>query len=273
MEVSLICDGTARVDGGALFGTVPKVLWSTFSPANKRNQVNIGINCLLIRVDGKNILVDTGFGNKRSAQRRAGQKSKAGALVAELRGHGLDVDDIDIVALTHLHLGHAGGSTRRGYADRLSTAFPRATYLVQRRDWHEANNTSERTRGSYDTGDFLPLEGSEQLKLLDGDSEIASDVWLRLTPGHTAGHQIICARSEGQTVAFMGDLVPTTHHLPPDHITAWDARPVETLGSKRDVLAQAEREGWLLVFGHGLGTTAGYLERRDGELVLNPEEL
>ena len=266
-------DGTIRMDGGGLYGVVPKVIWKTLSPADRRNRVTLGLNCLVIRAGGKNILVDTGVGNKHPLRRRNRFAMEAGELVSKLRARGLAVGSIDVVALTHLHFDHAGGCTRIGTADNAVPTFPRATYLVQRHDWYGAIHTSERTRAAYIPDDFLPLEQSRQLELLDGDTEIAPGVWLKVTGGHTAGHQMVFIEAGDQRVAFPGDVLPTPHHLPLPYITAWDVHPADTLESKRQLLGQAEREGWLLAFTHGVGTRAGYLVTVDGRLSLDPQEL
>ena len=273
VDLSLVSDGTIRVDGGALYGVAPKVIWNRLSPADNRNRVEIGLNCLLIRAGGKNILADTGVGDKHPLQRQTMFDMKAGGLVRALRAHGLSVNDVDVVALTHLHFDHAGGCTRRGYGDTTVPTFPRATYLVQRQDWYDATHTTERTDASYLPEDFFPLEGSKQLEFLDGETAIAPNVWLRVTGGHTPGHQMVFIDSGGQRAACLGDTLPTPHHLPLRYSTAWDIHPRETSESKRMYLDQAEREHWLLIFGHGLDSRAGYLVRGERGLVLDPVEL
>ena len=269
----MVSDGTIGLDGGALYGVVPKVVWNKLSPADGRNRVTVGLNCLLIRVGGKNILVDTGVGNKHTLRRKNAFAMKAGGLVGDLMAHGLGVEDIDVVALTHLHFDHAGGCTKRGYGRKAVPTFPRAVYLVQRRDWYEATHTSERSRAAYVPEDFLPLDEGHQLELLDGDTEIAPNVWLKVTGGHTSGHQMVFVESGDQRVACLGDVLPTPHHLPFPYGTAWDIHPLDTLERKRCLIEQAEREGWLLIFGHGIDPKAGHPVRRGGRLTLAPISL
>ena len=273
VEVSFVNDGTIALDGGALFGVVPKVIWNTLSPADRRNRVTMGLNCLLVRSGGKNILVDTGVGTKHTPKRRRMFAMRAGGLVNELKAHGLGVEHIDLVALTHLHFDHVGGCTRRANGGKHVPTFPRAMYLVQRQDWEEANNTNERTRAAYNPEDFLPLEESHQLELLDGDTEIAPNVWLKRTGGHTQGHQILFIDSGDRRAAYLGDVLPTPHHLPLPYIGGWDLYPLDTLGRKRDILQHAEKESWLLMFSHGVDLRAGYPTRKDGRLGLIPQEL
>ena len=273
VALSIVRDGTIRVDGGALYGAVPKVVWNTLSPADKRNRVAVGLNCLLVCSAGRNILVDTGVGNKHPAKRKQNYAMKAGELVQELRAHSLGVDDIDIVVLSHLHFDRAGGCTKRVHGEKAVPTFPRATYLVQKKDWYEATHASERSREVYVPDDFLPLQEHNQLELLDGDTEIAPNVRLKVTGGHTMGHQMVSLEAGGQRVVYLGDLLPTPHHLLLNYITAWDIRPVDTLNQKRHLLDKAEDERWLLIFSYGLCVRAGYLVRENGDLTLQPQEL
>ncbi|MFQ5861168.1 MAG: MBL fold metallo-hydrolase [Dehalococcoidia bacterium] len=273
VELHLVSDGAIHLDGGTLFGIVPKTLWRAKAPPDRKNRVTIGLNCLLIRSGGKNILVDTGVGTKHPRQRRAIYAMAAGALTEALRQRGLAPDEIDLVVMTHLHFDHAGGCTRLDAQGHPIPTFPRATYLIQRRDWEEATHTNERTRAAYLPEDFLPLEERGQLALLDGDQEITPGVWVQATGGHTSGHQMVLIDSGEQRAACGGDILPTPHHLPPHYTTAWDLFPLDTVRRKRELLAQAEREGWLLLFGHGLETCAGYLTREGERLILKPASL
>lgn len=272
-ELSVVSDGTMRIDGGALYGAVPKMRWGTFHPSDGRNRVTIGLNCLLIRTGTHNILVDTGAGAKHPTQLKKLLAMKTGQLGSDLRAQGLGVEDIDVVVLTHLHFDHVGGCTRRVVGDKEVTTFPNATYLVQRQEWLDATNTNERTRHAYFPEDILPLQESGQLELIDGDTEISPKVWLTVTGGHTAGHQMVLVETGGRRLAYMGDLLPTYHHLPLHYISSLDVHPSDTLESKRRLLAQAEEERWLLLFGHGVDNRSGYLVRRDGRIGLEPEEL
>jgi glyoxylase-like metal-dependent hydrolase (beta-lactamase superfamily II) len=272
-KLTLVSDGTIRMDGGSMFGVVPKAIWSRMRPADRQNRVEMGLNCLLIRTGGKNVLVDTGVGTKHSQKVRTIFHIRAGQLVSNLARAGLAREDIDLVVLTHLHFDHAGGCTRWDRNGSLEPVFPRATYLVQRRDWQEATKTNERTRPAYLPEDFLPLEGTKQLELLDGDTELLPGLWVRRTGGHTAGHQMVCIESAGERAACLGDVLPMPQHLPVHYITAFDMYPLETLDAKRRWLSRAEKENWLLIFGHGTDQKAGYLARQDGRLSLTPYEI
>lgn len=272
-QLTLVSDGTIRMDGGTMFGVVPKVIWGRAGPADRRNRVEMGLNCLLIRTAGKNVLVDTGVGAKHSQKVRAIYHMRAGQLVPNLARVGLAPTDIDLVVLTHLHFDHAGGCTRRDRNGDLKPVFPKATYLVQRQDWQEATQTNERTRPAYLPEDFLPLEAAQQLELLDGDTELLPGLWVRRTGGHTAGHQMVYIESAGERAACLGDVLPMPQHLPVHYMTAFDMYPLETLDAKRRWLNQAEQENWLLVFGHGTDQKAGYLTRQEGRLSITPCEI
>ena len=272
IDVHIVSDGQVRLDGGGLFGVVPRPLWRNLAVADRMNRVAMGLNCLLVRTGGKNVLVDTGVGAKHPPRRRALFAMTAGRLLRRLKEHGLEASDIDLVVLTHLHFDHAGGCTKlvRG---KLVPTFPKARYIVQQRDWTEATYTNDRTKPAYLTDDFLPLQEHGVLELVDGEADIAPGVRVHRTGGHTAGHQMVLMHSEGERLACLGDVFPTHHHLRPHWVTAWDGYPLDTVAAKRDLLAQAEREGWRLLFGHGTQQRAGRLVRRDGQLSLEPIEV
>jgi glyoxylase-like metal-dependent hydrolase (beta-lactamase superfamily II) len=272
-SIALLSDGHFKLDGGVLFGQVPKVLWERFAPVDRLNRVRLGLNCLLIRTDQHNILVDTGVGTKSTEKVKEAYGIGSGKLLRSLKGIGLSARDIHIVVLTHLHFDHAGGCTKLDRSGFPIPTFPSASYYVQREAWEEAINPDERSKGSYIPDDFMPLEKQGHLHFLEGDTEIAPSVWVKMTGGHSRGHQMVYAHHGGERVAFLGDLVPTPHHLKLPYITALDRSPADTLESKRGILGQAEKEGWLLLFPHGNTDRAGYLERRDGVLNFRAVEL
>lgn len=272
-ELTIVSDGTIRMDGGSMFGIVPKAIWSRLRPPDRQNRVEIGLNCLLIRSGGKNVLIDTGVGNKHDPRVRTRFHMRAGKLVGSLAQAGLTPEDIDLVVLTHLHFDHVGGCTRYTGQRQLEPVFPKATHLVQRADWQEATVLNERTRPAYIPEDFLPLEASKQLELLDGDTELLPGLWARRTGGHTAGHQIVYLESEGEKAVCLGDIVPSPQNLPVNYLSAYDIYPLETLDAKRHWLGQAEREQWLVIFGHSVSQRAGHLTNQDGRLGLIPYDI
>ena len=272
-ELNIVSDGVFRLDGGTIFGVVPKTIWSRLRPPDRKNRVLLGLNCLLIRSGGKTVLVDTGVGTKSGRLTRTIYGMRAGHLVGNLAQRGVRPEDIDLVVLSHLHFDHVGGCTRyRRGSHQAIPVFPRATHLVQRADWREATETNERTGPAYNPEDFLPLEQAGQLELLDGDAELLPGLWVRRTGGHTAGHQFTCLESDGEKVACFGDIMPTPDHLSLNYITSFDLYPQESVEAKRRWLEPAERENWLLVFGRGTTPVAGRLTRNDrGRLALQPE--
>ena len=273
IHLSMISDGSMKFDGGAFFSVVPKILWSKRIPADRKNRVRVGVNCLLIQAAGKNILVDTGLGTKHDRKRRSIHGLATGKLLSGLKNCGLGPEDIDLVVMSHLHFDHAGGCTRRNSSGKVVPTFPRAHYLVQRSDWEEATHANERNRAGYLPEDFLPLEEHRRLELLEGDTQVTPDLWVKHTGGHTKGHQIVFVDSAGQRAACLFDLVPTPTHLPLPWMLSFDLYPLEVMEHKRELLAQAEGEGWLLLFDHGLEERAGYLQKVGGQYRLKTIEL
>ena len=271
-ELILLSDGNIKFDGGVMFGPVPKALWEHLVPPDRRNRVALGLNCLLIRNGDQCVLVDPGVGAKEPDKIKDRYGLGSSQLARELRTRGLTPKDVTGVVLTHLHFDHAGGSTRLDRAGAAVPTFPAAKYYIQRSAWEEATSPNERTKASYHSDDFLPLEERGQVSLLDGDAEVAPGVQVRLTGGHSQGHQIVLVNYGGERVAFMGDLIPTPFHLRLPYITAYDRYPEDTLESKRSLLQEAERNGWLLMFSHGSKERAGYVERRNGGLKFRPVE-
>ena len=229
LEIHLLSDGSFKMDGGAMFGQVPKVLWESLMKADRRNRIRLGLNCLLIRSAEGNILVDTGTGSKYDDHARDIYGLGTSKLSRGLRDVGVAPKDIQCVVLSHLHFDHAGGGTKINRRGIAVPAFPRAQYFVQQAAWDDATNPSERGKASYNQADFLPLLEKEQVRLLQGDHELVPGIWLKLTGGHCKGHQMVLINHGGAKVAFLGDLVPTPYHLAPSYISALDQHPEETL--------------------------------------------
>ena len=256
-----------------MFGQVPKTSWETKVTNDRRNRITLGLNCLLIQIGGKTILVDTGVGSKELAQEKESYGLVPSKLVKGLKNLGLSPKEVDAVVLTHLHFDHSGGCTRLDRAGNLVPTFPKARYFVQSTCWEDACNPNERGQELHRPEDFRPIEEKGQLELLDGDAELFPGLWVRTTNGHVKGHQVVLVNHGGERIAFLGDLVPTPYHLDLGAISAFDQYPEETLEMKREFLDQAERQSWLLIFAHGYDQKAGYLERRNGHPVLRSVEL
>ena len=271
--VHLVSDGTVKMDGGVVFGQVPKGQWQEWLPADRRNRVRLGMNCLLLQTEGRNWLVDTGGGQKLSAEMRDTYGVTTSHLLQSLRAHDLLPQDIHGVVLTSLRFEHTGGCTKWDRRGELVPTFPKATYYVQAKAFEEAMHPNERESGNYCQDDFVPIHDRGQLKVLSGDAQLAAGLWARSAPGPTAGHQIVLFTNGGEVIAYLGDLIPTPHHLELSRISASDRLPEETLESKRRVLAECIKGGWMLVFSHSLEGHAGYLEQHNGRPHLRPRDL
>ncbi len=275
-SVKVISDGVMKIDGGSMFGLVPKVAWENCVPTDRKNRITLGINCLLLQVAGKNVLVDTGVGCKEDDledESIATVGLSHGKLTKGLKSAGLTPKDIDAVVLSHLHFDHTGGCTRLDRSGEIVTTFPNATYYTQRASWEEACHPSDRCPAVHKAENFLPLEQYGQLELLDGDTEIVPGLNVIVTGGHSSGHQMVLFNHGGERIAYLGDLIPTPYHLSPAVISAFDSSPEVTLERKREILAEAERQDWLLVFPHGHEVKAGYLEHRSEKLCLRQVDL
>lgn len=263
-EVDLISDGSLWLDGGAMFGVVPKVLWQKLAPADEDNRIRLGLNCLLVRGHRKSLLIDTGCGFKYPARdvEIYGIEHET-TIFKDLADLGVSASDIDYVINTHLHFDHCGGNTLED-GTGLIAAFPNATYLVQRQEFDEAEHPSERTRASYLAENWSPLEASGQLVLIEGEQAIAEGIVCVPTPGHTLGHQSVKIQSEGETLFFLGDLCPTATHVPLPWIMSYDLYPATTLETRRTIYRQAVEEDWTLFFEHDPETLLGRLTEKDG---------
>jgi glyoxylase-like metal-dependent hydrolase (beta-lactamase superfamily II) len=253
-------------DAGAHFGIVPRVLWESRVTLDERHRVPMASHCLLIRSEGKTILVDTGFGDKLSDREveNFGIEPSLG-LVAHLRQLDVAPEDIDVVVNTHLHSDHCGGNTVFDSQRRPRATFERAEYWVQRLEWADARYPNERTIKTYLPENLVPLEEGGQLRLLRGNTPVTGEVRCVVTPGHTRAHQSVVIRSQGQTAIYLGDLAPWKEYM---EKLAWtpagDVAPMETIETKRAIRQWALEEGALLIFEHDPRFTAGYL-RRTGE--------
>jgi glyoxylase-like metal-dependent hydrolase (beta-lactamase superfamily II) len=267
IRVHLLKDGSFALDGGAMFGVVPRVLWEKTDPPDDRNRVTLALNVALIETAGQRVLVDTGMGDKwRDKEARMYRVDRSTTLAASLRGLGLAPEDIDCVVNTHLHFDHAGGNTRE-VEGRAVPTFPKARYVVQMGEWEDATHPHERNRASYLEPNFVPLAEHRQLEAVQGEVEVAPGVKVIPVGGHTAYHQIVVVEGGGRTLVIPTDLLPTASHLPLAYVMGYDLFPVGTLEAKRRLLARAADEDWLILFYHDPRTPLGRL-RREGERYL-----
>ena len=253
-DVYPLSDGVFRLDGGAMFGTVPKTLWDRCCHVDEKNRIPLALGVLLIKTPtGKNVLVDAGLSSKYEQNAKFLKiyaVERKVTLQDELKALGLERSDIDLVVNTHLHFDHAGGDTDYDSEGRLRPAFPKARYLVQKDEWQDATHPHERNQASYLPENFAPLEDSKRLELVEGEFELEPGLKVIRSGGHTRGHQCVLVESQGQRAVFLGDLIPTTAHVPLPWIMGYDLYPVDTLESKRALLTRAAAEDWTLIFQH-----------------------
>ena len=270
LELISLCDGVIRLDGGAMFGTVPKVLWENKAPADARNRITMAMRPLIVR-GARTMLIDAGVGGKESAKfHDMFGIDRTRSLQVTMAEAGIAPEDVDIVLATHLHFDHAGGFTRRDAGGTLRPTFPRAQYIVRRGEWEDATHTHARNRASYLADNFLPLAEAGVLQLVDEDATIMPGVTVRRTGGHCMHHQLALIESKGQTAAFVADLMPTTAHLPEAWIMGFDLYPVDTLVAKQQFLKQAIEKEMLVFFEHDPATAAGYITERNGKRSVQP---
>jgi glyoxylase-like metal-dependent hydrolase (beta-lactamase superfamily II) len=270
LNVYAIQAGGQRLDGGAMFGVVPKPLWERRIKADDRNRIPLGMRCLLIEHDIGPVLIDTGAGNKEDAKfidiYGIENRGADGRTMLEdgLREVGVRPEEIVMVINTHLHFDHAGGNTFTDAAGAPRLSFPRARYIVQRGEYDYATHTNERTAASYFERNFGPVLEAGRLELVEGERDIADGLRVIPTPGHTPHHQSILIESAGERALYLGDLVPTQWHLPLPWIMGYDVEPLVTLETKRHLLERAHAERWLVVFEHDAHRAWGYL-KHDGK--------
>ncbi|MEK6612934.1 MAG: MBL fold metallo-hydrolase [Gemmatimonadota bacterium] len=256
--------GGQMLDGGAMFGVVPKPLWEKRIPPDARNRIPMGMRCLLVEHDVGLVLIDTGAGNKETAKFLDiyGIENDGGVertmLEAAIVASGHRPEDVALVINTHLHFDHAGGNTAFDAEGRVVLAFPNARYVVQGAEAHYAMNTNERTAASYFPRNWEPIREAGKLDLISGSTEIVSGIRSLPSPGHTPHHQSLLIDGGGEIACFLGDVIPTRHHMPLPWIMGYDVEPLVTLESKRALLASALAERWLLVFEHDATTAWGY---------------
>lgn len=273
--------GLQRLDGGAMFGVVPKPLWERRVPADERNRIPLAMRCLLIETRNALVLVDNGAGNKESEKfidiyglENAPSSSGDGSaphptrLEDGIEAAGFSSADVDVVIDTHLHFDHAGGNTYRDAEGRVRPSFPNATYYVQKGEWEFAHLRNERIQASYLRHNFDPIAETGAFRFVEGEHEIVPGVRVVPTPGHTPHHQSVLIESAGQTACFLADLVPTSAHLPLPWIMGYDVEPLVTLESKRVLLGRARREQWLLIFEHDPKIACGRLDPSDDRPTL-----
>jgi glyoxylase-like metal-dependent hydrolase (beta-lactamase superfamily II) len=267
-ELTAVRDGIYHLDGGGMFGVVPKSLWERKLPADARNLVPLGLNSVVVRTGSHTVLIETGVGNKLSEKmvKIYGQPAQ---LLQELNAAGIAPEDVDVVINTHLHFDHCGWNTVR-QGDKIAATFPKAKYYVQEGEWKHAHE-NQRDAVSYITDNYDPLVESGQMTLLSGDAEIVPGVSVRVYPGHTRNMQAVLVHSGGKIACYISDLIPTSAHLDLNWVMSYDLYPIETIESRKRFYSQAVPESWLTMFTHDASVPWAFVVKDDkGKMVLKP---
>jgi glyoxylase-like metal-dependent hydrolase (beta-lactamase superfamily II) len=261
--LTFVSGGTLRIDGGNMFGVVPRLLWEREAPPDEQHRIALDTKCVVVQTGDSLGLVDTGYGSKAPPKFRQRHALEDGApLVRNLAAIGVQPADVDWVVLTHLHFDHAGGATYRDAEGQLRATFPRARHFIQRSEWEDANGKIPELDGAYYPEDFELLEAAGLVQLVDGDSEIVAGVRTQLTGGHTRGHQIVHIESRGESGVCLSDLCPTAAHLRSFWTLAYDQFPLTVRHIKPIVLNEMVDQDRIALFSHDPVIAAARLERK-----------
>lgn len=250
-EITHICAGAYRWDGGAFFGVVPKTMWSRKAPADELNRIQLAFNCYVVRTGDHTVLIETGAGDKLDARarERMALPPEHQPLTEILARHGIDPESIDTVINSHLHFDHCGGNTILTPSGPVA-AFPRAHYWASRGEWEHAHTRHIRDSVSYNDANYDPLVDSGRMTLIDGDREIVPGVRMLHAPGHNRDMMVVTAESRGETFCFLADLVPMAAHTQPSWVAAFDLFPMQNIDMKQRWLARAVEGNWWCGFAH-----------------------
>lgn len=267
MKLHLIGTGTFKLDGGAMFGVVPKVLWQKLIPPDESNRIELGMRCLLIETEDRLILVDTGIGNKNHDQFIKYYSPKdTHLLVDNLRQKGFSASDITDVILTHLHFDHAGGAVSLDEKGVLFPTFPKATYWSNSIHWESAVYPNIKEAPSFIKDNFIPLHASGQLKFIpftESDYPFIPGLKIRFVHGHTLAMMLPIINLENQTFVFCADLIPTMHHLSLSYIIAYDIQPLETIKERNTLIEEVLENDYVLILEHDAEQSCIKLRRND----------
>jgi methylmalonyl-CoA epimerase len=259
LQLTMLHDGGLRLDGGAMFGVVPRPLWEKVAPPDDRHRIQLAMRPLLIEADWGRMLVDCGAGDKMtSKQADIYALSRERHLDHALADAGLTSSSIDFALATHLHFDHFGGATVRE-GGVLKPRFRKAEYLVRAEEWEDATHPHERNRASYLQDDFVPLKDAGVVRFFEGDSALKPGVRVVRTGGHTGQHQAVYVESGGRTAVFVADMIPTTAHLPDPWVMGYDLFPMDTLAFKKRFIREAIDREYLILFEHDPRVAAGYI--------------
>ncbi len=273
VEAHALTDGFFKLDGGAMFGIIPKPLWEKRIPADGRNRIRLGLNPMLLRAGGAIVVVETGIGGKFDPKFvDIYEIRRETPLDASLAAHGIAPEQVDFVVLTHLHFDHCGGNTRLDSSGRPVPVFPNAKHVVQEAEWRAATAPDTRSKASYLGENILPIEEAGLVMRVRGETEILPGVRCIPTPGHTEGHQSVLVESRGRKLLFLGDLIPTASHVDPPYVMGYDVQPIVTVRGKEALLPRIASEGWTVYFEHDPGITFARIETDGRRFSAKPLE-
>ncbi len=262
MEIRRVSGGGFRLDGGSMFGVVPKVLWEKENPADERNRIPLETNCTLVQTTTATILIDTGYGSKATEKERERQAlARGNPLVENLAQAGVAAEGVDFVVLTHLHFDHVGGCTFRDPEGVLRPTFPNARHIVQQREWEDALGNIPELRGAYFSEELQVLGDAGLIQTVQGHHLIADGVAVEPTGGHTRGHQVVQLGGTNDQAIYISELCPLTAHLRVFWTMAFDQDLLELRRAKLKFLEQASSGRWLVLFNHDPRVTAARIQR------------
>ncbi len=272
-ELYFLNDGEFWLDGGGYFGVIPKVLWSKMVTPDEKNRVVIKSNPMLVKTPEHNVLIDPGLGNKWTEKQIKIWKIKNEPSVIEsLAEIGMTPDDIDVVVATHLHFDHMGAGTRFDENGKAIPVFRNAVHYIQRGEWEDATHPNERTKGTYFLENYMPLHEAGLVKLIDGNVKVVPGISVEVTGGHTKHHQIIFAKSQGETAVYFGGITSSVNHVRVAYTMAFDLYPVEIMESRRELYPRAIEENWLVCLEHDPDYPAIYIKHDGKHYTYEPYE-
>ena len=269
IEIFSLVENRFKIDGGAMFGVVPKTIWEKLVPCDEKNRVDLDVNLLLVKTKDKNILIDTGIGDALTDRMRKiyGMEKKSN-LSEGLAMFGVKPEDIDVVVLTHLHLDHAGGVVRFNEKGEKVPAFPNAKHIVQSQEWNDALVPDERTLATYFPENFFVLEETKLVEVVDGEEEVEPGIEVIPTGGHTRGHQAVMIETEDAKILGPGDIMPTRNHIRVPYVASVDLYPLETMEVKKEFLERCLNDGWSVAFDHDTEMKLAKLRKIDDKIEI-----
>lgn len=271
-RVEIVPDCEFRLDGGAMFGVVPRNLWSRFCPPDEQNRIRMSMNCVFIDTGNERVLIETGIGDKWSEKHVAmygiDRKRSLAESVQALTG--TTPEDVTIVVNTHLHFDHCGGNTVQAQSGEARAQFPSARYFISQAEYEHAESPSDRDRASYFPENWRPLKASGQLELKPESYEVVPGLTMETHPGHNRSMQCWRLHTNGKTLFGFADLVPMRAHVPFAWVMGYDLYPVETVEAKKELLPQAAREDWTCLFYHDPDQPLARIVEQDGKFIAKP---